>query len=90
MSINILTLIIVGAIAGGIGVLLLIVIGKAFNLRIFEGKRMGLNLKRDLKCPSCQVPLPMVRRPQNLSQALWGGWTCKNCGNEFDKWLKPM
>jgi hypothetical protein len=90
MNFSILTLIIVGAIAGGLGVLLVIVIGKAFNLRIFEGKRMGLNLKRGLKCPSCHAPLPMVRRPQNLNQALWGGWTCKNCGNEFDKWLKPL
>jgi hypothetical protein len=90
MNINILTLIIVGAIAGGLGVLLVIVIGKAFNLRIFEGKRMGLNLARGLTCPKCSAPLPTVRKPQNLNQALWGGWTCKNCGSEFDKWLKPM
>jgi hypothetical protein len=90
MNFNILTLIIVGAIAGGLGVILVIVIGKAFNLRIFEGQRMGLNLKRGLKCPNCYAPLPTVRKPQNLNQVLWGGWTCKNCGSEFDKWLKPM
>jgi len=37
------------------------------------------------ECPECGEPVPVVRRPANLRQALWGGATCRNCGVEFDK-----
>lgn len=38
------------------------------------------------RCPECGTPFPMVRKPDSLSQMLWGGWTCSGCGGELDKW----
>ena len=35
-------------------------------------------------CPDCGTPVPRVRNPTSLRQALWGGWTCKNCSTEMD------
>jgi hypothetical protein len=60
------------------------------NIRIGEGKKMGVNLASDLKCPSCGAAFPIVRIPKNYRQFLWGGWTCNQCGEEFDKWLAPV
>jgi hypothetical protein len=37
-------------------------------------------------CPNCGDAAPTVRKPASFPQALWGGWTCKECGCEFDKW----
>jgi hypothetical protein len=28
----------------------------------------------------------VLRKPSNLRQALWGGWTCPHCRGEFDRW----
>jgi DNA-directed RNA polymerase subunit RPC12/RpoP len=81
---------IVGAITGGVAVVFLFVIGRKKKLKIDEGSKMGLNLSGDLKCPNCGTPAPAVRRPKNFRQFMWGGWTCANCGKEFDKWLKPV
>lgn len=36
-------------------------------------------------CPGCHADVPAFRRPTSLRQALWGGWTCENCGTEFDR-----
>jgi hypothetical protein len=47
--------------------------------------RWGRNLE-SVNCPACGFPMPQVRRPKSLRQALWGGWTCANCGCEMDKW----
>jgi hypothetical protein len=47
--------------------------------------RFGINLDT-VVCPNCQVELPATRKPANLRQFLWGGWTCSNCGRECDKW----
>jgi ribosomal protein L37AE/L43A len=81
---------IIGAVAGGIGVLVTFYIGYRKKLKIGEGTKMGLNLSTDSKCPSCNEPLPTFRRPKNFRQMMWGGWTCEKCGSEFDKWLKPV
>jgi hypothetical protein len=35
-------------------------------------------------CPVCKSPLPKVGMPTSLRQALWGGWTCPNCGCQVD------
>ena len=50
--------------------------------------RWGINLKglAGAECPECDEPMPAVRVPKNLSQMLWGGWTCSECGCEVDKW----
>jgi hypothetical protein len=37
------------------------------------------------KCPECGEPAPKVRTPANRRQALWGGWTCPECGTEMDR-----
>jgi hypothetical protein len=47
----------------------------------------GINTK-PVYCPLCGHPAA-VRMPANWRQALqWlgGGWTCANCGLEYDKW----
>jgi hypothetical protein len=45
----------------------------------------GINLE-PVNCPACGSPMPQVRQPKSLRQALWGGGTCGNCGCEMDKW----
>jgi hypothetical protein len=42
-------------------------------------------LQRERKCPECGVALPKARKPANSKQALWGGWTCHECGCEVDR-----
>jgi len=79
-----------GALAGGLAVVVLFFVARKKRLVIGEGSKMGINLAADLKCPDCQTPVPAIRRPKNMRQVLWGGWTCSNCGKEFDKWLKPV
>jgi hypothetical protein len=37
-------------------------------------------------CPNCDIKAPVTRKPTSLRQLLWGGWTCKACGTEMDKW----
>ncbi len=49
-----------------------------------EGK-WGINLSR-VFCPKCKEPMPMVRRPRNERQRLWGGWTCPKCECEMNKY----
>jgi len=36
-------------------------------------------------CPECGFFVPLFRRPKSLRQALWGGWTCDQCGTEMDR-----
>jgi hypothetical protein len=48
--------------------------------------KMGVNLAPPTNCPRCQIPLPQVRLPTSFRQMMWGGWTCKSCGCEMDKW----
>jgi hypothetical protein len=47
--------------------------------------RWGINLE-PVNCPACGSPMPQVRQPKSLRQALWGGFTCGKCGCEMDKW----
>lgn len=42
------------------------------------------------RCDVCGTPMPVVRKPANLRQALWGGWTCPNCHSEFDRWGRNL
>lgn len=46
---------------------------------------MGINTKTTT-CPRCGEKFPKIRKPASLKQALWGGYTCKNCGCETDKY----
>jgi DNA-directed RNA polymerase subunit RPC12/RpoP len=43
-----------------------------------------------INCPSCGSELPRIRKPGNLRQFLWGGFTCKSCSKEYDKWLNEI
>jgi RNase P subunit RPR2 len=49
----------------------------------------GVNLKR-VKCPNCNTKQPIIRKPQTERQLLYGGWTCKKCGCEMDKYGKEI
>jgi hypothetical protein len=49
----------------------------------------GINFKSPA-CTECGEPVPLVRKPANWRQALWGGWTCSQCGFELDKWGRPV
>jgi hypothetical protein len=51
--------------------------------------RFGANLN-DVHCPQCNTLQPKTRKATSWQQALWGGWTCKVCGTEMDKWGKQM
>ena len=48
-------------------------------------EKMGINLDK-VDCPECGDPVPMIRKPENIRQVLWGGWTCKKCGTEMNKY----
>lgn len=52
--------------------------------------RWGINARQTF-CSECGSPLPRitVRIPTSWRQALWGGWTCAECGFDLDKWGRP-
>jgi hypothetical protein len=51
--------------------------------------RWGINL-RTVRCPKCGEPAPVIRRPKNRRERLWGGCTCEQCGTEYDKWGRAI
>lgn len=51
--------------------------------------RMGINTKT-VHCPRCHTKAPLMRVPKNSRQLMWGGWTCKKCECEFDKYGKEI
>ncbi len=61
---------VIGAVAGALGGLAVGVIA------LFQKPK---------KCPECGTPAPRFRQPANHRQALWGGWTCLECGCEVDR-----
>ena len=46
---------------------------------------LGINLKR-VYCPKCNFKQPIMRVPANERQVMSGGYTCKSCGTEMDKY----
>ena len=36
-------------------------------------------------CPNCGTKQPAQRKPTSFRQAIFGGWTCTNCGTEIDR-----
>lgn len=61
---------IIGGIVGGVVGLLIMVIGL---------------MQTPKECPDCGEPVPAVRKPANSREAMWGGWTCPECGCEIDR-----
>jgi hypothetical protein len=50
------------------------------------GGKWGINLN-PVKCPQCGTEQTRgFRWPTSWRQAMWGGWTCKNCRCEMDKY----
>ncbi|HSY36544.1 MAG TPA: hypothetical protein VK814_12390 [Acidobacteriaceae bacterium] len=47
--------------------------------------RFGANLEA-VRCPQCNTLQPQIRKAATWQQALWGGWTCKVCKTQMDKW----
>jgi len=67
-------------------IVLPIVLPIYFLIRATKKKtKMGINFKK-VVCPKCGTPAPRIRKPANMRQILFGGWTCKICETEFDKW----
>ncbi len=54
---------------------------------IKKKNRFGINISPP-QCPECGQQAPSIRKPKNLGQVLWGGFTCNKCGAEIDKWGK--
>jgi hypothetical protein len=67
--------------------LVLLVVGGIATVRDTRRRsgRWGINLRR-VPCPGCRTELPVMRWPRSFRQVLWGGWTCRSCGMELDKW----
>lgn len=40
----------------------------------------------NVECPNCHSPQPIFRKPTSVRQMMWGGWTCKTCGTEINKY----
>ncbi|MFT4698537.1 MAG: transposase-like protein [Flavobacteriaceae bacterium] len=70
----------IAIIAGIVMVILLSLIKKDSKLA-----KLGINIKRTY-CPTCNEKQPIVRKPLNQRQIMFGGYTCKNCGSEMDKY----
>jgi len=72
---------------------IIILIGFILSVLVFyaiiqvwpKSGKMGISTKT-VNCPRCGLKAPMFRRPTNLKQVLWGGWTCARCKCEFDKY----
>lgn len=58
--------------------------GGSPGVRITEPEKWKINLKVT-SCSHCGHRLPAIRKPSNLRQILWGGWTCSSCGAELNK-----
>lgn len=65
----------------GIGLLLFFTLIKKDS----KYSKFGINLSR-VYCPKCNLKQPIVRKPANENQMLYGGHTCKYCKTEMDKY----
>ena len=80
-------------VGGTVLMMMLFATGFVFVVRdTIRGRgRWGVNLNaRSVRCPECGAKPPMARVPKNLNQTLWGGWTCQDCGCEYDKWGREV
>ena len=40
--------------------------------------------RKPVMCEKCGVEQPKMRKPENMDQAMWGGYTCTGCGSQLD------
>jgi len=59
-------------------------------LVMYLSAKMQQNVNRNGGCPECGMPVPRFRRPTSFRQAVWGGWTCSECGTEMDRYGKEL
>ncbi|MDR3695650.1 hypothetical protein [Mucilaginibacter sp.] len=50
-----------------------------------DKSKWGINLKR-VYCPVCNTKQPIIRWPESMEQAAWGGTTCPKCHTRLDKY----
>ena len=74
-------LILVLLFAFGIGAFIFNVITQSINRK----GELGINF-RPLICPRCGEKAVLLRTPNLIKQAPWGGGACANCACEMDKW----
>ena len=55
----------------------------------FRKKKKDVNLF-EVKCPKCGKKQKFVRVPKDIKEAVWGGYTCPNCGCKMDKFGKEI
>jgi ribosomal protein L37E len=89
VSFDLLGIIAVSALAVLIFGLLTVGLVLVVRDTIRQRGKWGINTKPGV-CTQCGTPAPLVRVPANRKQALWGGWTCAECGFELDKWGRPV
>jgi transposase-like protein len=56
--------------------------------KIKKGKQL-INLV-GVVCPKCGAEQPILRMPKSTREIFKGGWTCKNCGCEMDRFGKEI
>ena len=61
------------------------VVFAALLATIVYTKRKTAQINAEGGCPICGGEVPAFRKPSSYRQALWGGWTCENCGTEMDR-----
>ena len=75
--------VVIAAIAGSIAAFFA---SRAIMRRWPRRGKWGINTN-PVSCPQCQTPQSRsFRWPTSWRQAMWGGWTCKKCGCEMDKY----
>ena len=79
-----MSIMLIGILIGVVGLIVMVFL---LSLIKKDGpfKDLGVNIKRT-HCPKCNEKQPIMRKPANQRQALFGGYTCKNCGVEMDKY----
>ncbi len=80
---HVATIVVLFGVAGAVWLLVFPILGTALK------DKWGINLHR-VSCPSCDAPMPRIRIPASIEQALLGGWTCPRCHCQIDKWGRKI
>lgn len=69
----------------GITLIVVVIVAAIFPApAIWLARKMGYPIGQAVHCARCGAEQPMMRKPANRTQALWGGYTCAKCGAELD------